>query len=304
MSVPSARLAALPGYVDLGPDDLVLSHFSLGRYVPFPERVAAAARAGFVGISLYVGDYTRLRAEGWTDGQLRTVLDDHGVRVLELEALRGWSARGEARAAYLADEREVLAMADALGPVHHVQAVGPFEGTLEAAAEGFADLCDRAGEHGLGVALEFLPEMSNVPDAQVALGLVELAGRPNGGICIDTWHHYRGAADEELLRAVPADRVLSVQFNDGPRERVVADYREDCTAHRLPPGEGDFDLPRFLGLLDEMGVRLPLSVEVINLELQRTLPLDELARLLAERTRAVLAASRSRRTTETGQQLL
>ena len=226
------------------------------------------------------------------------------MRVLELEALRGWSARGEARTAYLEQERRVLAIADALGPVHHVQAVGPFEGPLEAAAEGFAQTCDRAAEHGLGVALEPLPEMSNIPDARVGLELVELAGRPNGGLCLDVWHHYRGAADDDLLRAVPAERVLSVQFNDGPRQRVLADYRADCTTHRLPPGDGDFDLVRFFGVLAQMGVHLPLSVEVINVDLQQRLPLDELARLLAERTRAVVAASRSAGGRETGQSLL
>lgn len=303
VTATSAALAALPGYPDLGPDDLILSHFSLGRHVPFPDRVAAAARAGFAALSLYVGDYARLRAEGWSDAGLRAVLDDHGVRVVELEALRGWSSAGQAGPASLESERLVFAMADALGPAHHVQAIGPVEGSLEAAAEGFAGLCDRAAQHGLGVALEFLPEMSNIPDARVALELVELAGRPNGGLCVDVWHHYRGAADDELLRAVPAERVLSVQFNDGSRQRVLPDYRADCTTHRLPPGDGDFDLHRFLGVLAQMGVRLPLSVEVISAELQQRLSPDDLARLLAVRTRAVVAASRASAATETGQTL-
>jgi sugar phosphate isomerase/epimerase len=304
VTAASARLAALPGYPDLGPDDLILSHFSLGRHTPFPDRVAAAAGAGFAALSLYVGDYARLRDEGWSDAALRAVLDDHGVRVVELEALRGWSSTGAAGSAYLESERLVFAMADALGPAHHVQAIGPYEGSMEAAAAGFAALCDRAAQHGLGVALEFLPEMSNIPDAGAALELVELAGRPNGGLCVDVWHHYRGTADDELLRAVPADRVLSVQFNDGPRQRVLRDYRADCTTHRLPPGDGDFDLLRFLGVLAQIGVRLPLSVEVISADLQQRLPLDDLARLLAARTRAVVAAARVRAVGETGQQLL
>lgn len=295
MTGPSERLAALPGYVDLGPDDLVLSHFSLGRHVPFPDRVAAAAGAGFAGLSLYAGDYARLRAEGWSDAGLRAVLDDHGVQVVELEALRGWSAHGQGSDAYLEDERRVFAMADALGPAHHVQAIGPYDGPEEAAAKGFAGLCDRAAERGLGVALEFLPEMSNIPDADAALRLVELADRPNGGLCVDVWHHVRGAADEALLRAVPAERVLSVQFNDGPSERVLPDYRADCTTHRLPPGDGDFDLRRFLDVLAEMGVRVPLSVEVINAEMQERLPLDQIAVLLAQRTRAVVASAAAAR---------
>jgi sugar phosphate isomerase/epimerase len=99
MTTPAARLAALPGYPDLGPDDLILSHFSLGRARPFEERVRAAADAGFAAMGFYIGEYQRLRAEGRTDADLRAVLDAHGLRVLEIEALRGWSAAGSEREA-------------------------------------------------------------------------------------------------------------------------------------------------------------------------------------------------------------
>ena len=94
MSTVAEALAALPGYADLGPGDLILSHFSLGRFRPFEERVRAAAEAGFAAMGLYVGDYQRLRAEGAADADLRAVLDQHGMRVVEIEALRGWSATG------------------------------------------------------------------------------------------------------------------------------------------------------------------------------------------------------------------
>ena len=70
-----------------------------------------------------------------------------------------------------------------------------------------------------------------------------------------------------MLRAIPAERIFTVQFNDGPRQRVDPDYYTDCTRYRDVPGEGEFDLVGFLGLLDEMGVRLPLSVEVISADL-------------------------------------
>ena len=63
MNTVADALAALPGYADLGPDDLILSHFSLGRFRPFEERVRAAAEAGFAAMGLYVGDYQRLRAD-------------------------------------------------------------------------------------------------------------------------------------------------------------------------------------------------------------------------------------------------
>ena len=57
------------------------------------------------------------------------------------------------------------------------------------------------------------------------------------------------------------------------------------------PGAGDFDLAGFLRLIGEMGVRLPLSVEVMSIGLQER-PASEIARRLADATRAVVAASK------------
>jgi sugar phosphate isomerase/epimerase len=295
MSAAAAdALAVLPGYSDLGPDDLILSHFSLGRSRPFEERVRAAAEAGFAAMGLYIGEYQRLRAEGARDADLRSVLDHYGMPLVEIEALRGWSATGADRAAYLQTERSVFAMSDALGPGHHVQVIGPYTGTLDDAAEAFAGVCDRAAEHGLAAAIEFLPEMSNIPDAATAMQIVTQAGRANGGICLDCWHHFRGANDDDMLRAIPVERIFTVQFNDGPRRPVDPDYYTDCTRYRDAPGEGEFDLAGFLDLLAESGVRLPLSVEVISADLLQR-PAAEVARRLAGTTRAVVALAREAR---------
>jgi sugar phosphate isomerase/epimerase len=287
-----ARLAALPGYPDLQPDDLVLSHFSLGRHRPFEERVRAAADAGFAAMGLYISEYQRLRAEGATDADLRAVLGAYGMRVVEIEALRGWTATGPERDAYLETERAVFAMSDALGPGHHVQVIGPYAGTLDDAAEAFAGVCDRAAEHGLCAAIEFLPQMSNIPDAATAMEIVTRAGRGNGGICLDSWHHFRGANDDDMLRRIPAERIFTVQIDDGPMRPIDADYYTDCTRYRELPGEGEFDLAGFLALLAEMGVQVPLSVEVISVALQAE-PADEVARRLHDSTRAVMAAART-----------
>jgi sugar phosphate isomerase/epimerase len=294
-TVAADALAALPGYAGLGPGDLILSHFSLGRSRPFEERVRAAAEAGFAAMGLYIGEYQRLRAEGARDADLRAVLDHYGMPLVEIEALRGWSATGADRAAYLQTERSVFGMSDALGPGHHVQVIGPYTGTLDDAAEAFAGVCDRAAEHGLAAAIEFLPEMSNIGDAATAMQIVTGAGRANGGICLDCWHHFRGANDEDMLRAIPAERIFAVQFNDGPRQRVDPDYYTDCTRYRDLPGDGDFELTGFLSLLEELGVRLPLSVGVISTDLLQR-PAGEAARWLADATRAVVASAQEVRT--------
>lgn len=269
------------GARDLGPDDLILSHFSL-RYADFDERVEAAGRAGFAGIGLLIPEYERLRAGGRSDGDLGAVLEKNGVVLAEIEALFGWAGSGEARDLSEKWLDTALHLGHTFG-ARHLQAVGPYEGSLAQAAAAFGEVCDRAASAGLRVALEYLP-IHNPPDARTALELVERAGRENGGLCLDTWHHFRGDADFEVLGALPSSRVVSVQVNDGTRVPENADYLADTLENRRPPGEGEFELDRFAARLRELGVDTPLSVEVISGELQK-LPARATAVRLAAATR-------------------
>jgi sugar phosphate isomerase/epimerase len=139
------------------------------------------------------------------------------------------------------------------------------------------------------VALEFVPT-TNVPDAGVAQRVVAAAGRPNGGLCVDSWHHFRGRADDDLLRTMDPDRVFMIQLDDGTRSPQDTDFIADTVTNRLIPGEGEFDLTHFLRLLREMGVHAPISVEVLSADL-RARPAAEVARLLGDATRSLIIAS-------------
>ena len=279
-----------------GTTDLVLAQGTL-RGAGFRDRVGAAAAAGFAGIGLATRAYARLREQGWSDAALGAVLDDAGVRLVEVEGLLGFSSGGEVRAGVLAGrryadpaaERLAFDMADAFG-VRHLTVTSAFDGVLEPdAAAAFAGLCDRAAEHGLLVALEPMA-CSTVPDLAAAVRLVADAGRPNGGLCVDSWHLYRGGGDERQLRDVPAELVLVVQLDDGPVRPVDPDYLVDTLHHRQLPGGGELPLPAFLAALAWAGVRAPVSVEVLSDELD-LLPPAEAALLAADATRRVLRAA-------------
>jgi sugar phosphate isomerase/epimerase len=276
--VPSPRTTEVsrPG---LRAADLLLAHGTL-RPCALEERVAAAAEAGFRGIGLAGRAWAALRAQGWTGSRLRALLEAHDVRLVETEGLFGFSTTGEVRSGVLAGRRyqdreaeaAVFDLASQAG-VRHVNVNGAFEpGPLEpTAGADLAALCDRAAEHGLLVALEPVP-CTNVPDLRTAMEVVRAADRPNAGLCVDSWHFFRGAADEQQLRDLPADRVFVVQIDDGPHSPVDADYLVDTIHHRRLPGDGDFPLDRFLTTLDDIGVRAPLSVEVLSDDLDRLEP--------------------------------
>jgi sugar phosphate isomerase/epimerase len=276
---------------DLAWGDLVWSHFSRPRFGDFDERVAAAGAAGFAGIGLYVHEYARLRdAEGRSPGDIAAVLDAHGIVIADVEVARGWWATDGDESA-TASELEALAfeMADHFG-VRYLQAIGPYDCSFDQAVVGFARLCDAAAEHGLLVGIEWLP-FTNIATAADAQAIVRAADRPNGGYCADIWHHIRGADDIAMVAALEPERVFAVQMNDGPRRPPVTgdpfDYKADCLANRLPPGDGEFDSVGFLRTLREIGVDAPISVEVCNTALWEA-PAEIAARAAHDGMRRVL----------------
>jgi len=286
----------------LGRDDLIVSSYTLSGapvFEPprfsFTERVAAAAQAGFAGIGVAIEDYAACRERGISDTVMRRILDDHCIRAVELEFLQNWWRKDERGRGAGANETLFYAAADVFGSRHiNVGSAGPRGSlpALEIVAEHFAALCDRAARHGLLVALEFRP-WSDIPDVATAWRLVQLADRNNGGILIDTWHYFRGAADPAQVRSVPADRFFVIQFDDADAVQVGG-YMEDTTQRRRLPGHGAFDLSGFIQMLDGMGVNAPVSVEILSEE-QRARPLDEAARLAHDTTRAVFRMARERR---------
>jgi sugar phosphate isomerase/epimerase len=244
---------------------LVLSHFSLERRHPLDDRIRAASAAGFEAIGLFAGQYRELVADGWTPARVHELLDEAGVEIAQVEVLSGWGAEHPTDD-YLDFERFVWEMVDAFG-ARYVQAIGPVDDDRSngfgAAAERFGALCDRAAEHGTTVGLEFLP-FTNIVDASDALAVVERAGRRNGGVCIDIWHHARGANDLELIRRLPPELIAGVQMSDGPIVREIDDYKDDCLRNRVPPGRGSFEVDAFVATLLELGIDLPWDLEVCS----------------------------------------
>ncbi len=143
----------------LGPGDLVLCSGTLAPDVGFRDRVAAAAEGGFAGISLWGRDYRRARdVEGLSDADIRALLDDHGLAVAELDGVWSWtpgadrtfSPEHDPASFFRYKEDDLYGIGDAVG-ARSINAVDVFGGDwgVDAAAEAFAALCDRASEHGL-----------------------------------------------------------------------------------------------------------------------------------------------------------
>lgn len=278
--------------------DMVLASGTLGR-AAFADRLVAASAAGFTKIGLHLAEYRRLLQMGWTDDEISTRLGDHGIELVETEFIAGFAAppgpanlpqRPNLVYASPDDERTAFHLADRFG-VRTLQATGTF-GTTEIepnVVDSFAALCDRASQHDLAIALEFVP-YTNIPDVETAASIVREADRANGGLCVDSWHYFQGSLGD--LAAVPASDVAMIQINDGLPIPAEDDRMEVAVHGRRLPGDGTFDLAGFLGALQPALETIVPSIEVFSDELDR-LPSAVAARALHDSTGAVLASLRS-----------
>ncbi len=275
---------------ELGPSDLVWDHFSRPRGDEVLPRIHAAAAAGYSAIGVFLGAWAKLRDRPAELERVDAALDETGLVVANIETLRGWAVPGADEACR---QQEALAyeMADRWG-CRYVQVIGDAAGPLDRAAEGFAALCDRAADHGLLVGLEWVPSMTNIGDSTTALQIVLDADRANGGLCVDSWHFTRSTNDLDHLRAIPGDKVIATQWNDGTVAAQLDDYYTDCLTNRVPPGEGEFALVEIVQILDAAGSTAPIGVEVCSADLWAG-PIDRAAQVSADAMRRVLTAARA-----------
>lgn len=230
----------------------------------FEERARACARAGYRGMCLHLRDYRALRADGHDDAFLAAVLARHGLTENSVEFLVDWFLPGEAGRQAREDEAAAYGAARAYGA--RVLNVGSdFAGRAIPAEEmraRFRALCGRAAGHGLAIALEIVP-WSDVADVDAALGMI--AGIPNAGLAVDSWHVFRGGIPLSDVERIPGDRILCVQINDADAG-IHGPLAQD-TLNRKPCGEGVFNLKAFLASVARTGTKAALSVEIISPQL-------------------------------------
>jgi sugar phosphate isomerase/epimerase len=281
------RSAAWPLPSDAGLKlPLVLSSYSLGTEVSFPDRVAAAAAAGFDGIGLRAENYWDAQASGLDGAAMAELAGEAGVPVLEVEYITAWGSAADRDAAQQRKEQAVFAMARTFG-VNHINTGLLEKLPVEAIAQAFAELCDRAGE--LTIALEFMP-YSGVPDLATAWRILREADRPNSALIIDVWHWARAGMTPQDLAPVPAERIVSVQLCD-VQQTPMDPLRTESLGHRLPPGAGYGDTAGLVRALQAHGVRPDLvAVEVISDELVAA-GVDTAAHTVAAAARDVLGAA-------------
>lgn len=241
----------------------------------FRERAEAAGRVGFTAMGFWHADleYT---LDNLTLEEMRQILDDNGIQHVELEFLTDWFVDDPQRRRESDRIRKLLLdAAEALG-ARHIK-VGDFRNercSRQKLTEEFGNLCRQAADRGTGVLVEFMP-FSVFSSLDDTLALCRGTAAPNGGFIFDLWHVYMlGISYAEIEEKLGRDDLFSVELNDGPAA-VPDDLLNATINQRLLCGQGEFDIPGFIELMERFGYNGLWGIEVLNREL-REQPLDEI----------------------------
>ncbi len=229
----------------------------------FRDRVEAASRAGFKGIGIWHTDLEHILYDR-TLQDMKLILDDNGIKYLELEFLTDWFLEGGRKSESDSRKRQLFEASAALN-ARHVK-IGDFYNSpysMPRLVESFATLCKEAEDYGATIAFEFMASamLNTLKDS---LAMVEQSGATNGGLVFDIVHVVNLGITYEEISRVPLQYVISLELNDGT---LPGSPNRDPSRERRFCGEGEFDIKGFINCFDDMGYTGPWAVEVFSKEL-------------------------------------
>ena len=261
------RLGAGPG---TGPGTLQAAALAPHRAIAtvclsgtLEDKIAAAAAAGFDGIEVFEPD---LVASPWSPAELAARCADLGLSIDLYQPFRDLDSTDPGRfARNLRRAERKFDVMTALGvdTVLVCSSVAPDAvDDPDQLAEQLATAAAHAGERGLRIAYEALAWGRHVSTWERSWDAVRRADSPALGLCLDSFHVLSRGGDPAGFADVPGERLFFLQLADAPR--LAMDVLQWSRHHRLFPGQGAFDLPRFVEHVFATGYAGPLSLEVFN----------------------------------------
>ena len=238
----------------------------------FKDRVEAASKAGFKGVGIWHSDLDHI-LERRTLKEMKKILDDNGMKYVELEFLRDWFVDGELKRQSDMERKKLLEASQALNAKQ--MKVGDFERKktpMPKLIEAFAELCAEADKYGAKIGYERMP-FGMLDSLKDSLTMIEGAGAKNGGIIFDLWHVVKLGIPYEEVSRVPLKYIVGVEINDGTFTAPWS-LHEDTLNHRRFCGEGEFDVKGFVAAMEKTGYAGAWGIEVLSAEL-RPRPLEE-----------------------------
>ncbi|WP_277675547.1 bifunctional sugar phosphate isomerase/epimerase/4-hydroxyphenylpyruvate dioxygenase family protein [Saccharopolyspora rectivirgula] len=227
------------------------------------DKLEAAAAAGFDGVELFEND---LINSALSPEEIRQYCADLGLTIDLYQPFRDFEAvPPDVLAANLRRAERKFEVMERLGVSTMLVCSSVSADAVdddELAAEQLHLLASRAADRGMRIAYEALAWGKFVNTYQHSWRIVRSADHPALGLCLDSFHVMSRRSDLALIRTIPGEKLFFLQLADAPK--LDMDVLQWSRHHRLFPGQGEFDLPTFVGNVLSTGYQGPLSLEVFN----------------------------------------
>ena len=228
-----------------------------------PEKLDAAAKAGFGGVEIFEND---LLTNEETPADVRRMADDLGLTITIFQPFRDFEGMPEPQRTRNLDraERKFDTM-QALGTDLMLVCSNVQQSSLggdERAAADLREMAERASRRGLRLAYEALAWGRHVRRWSEAWRIVSWAEHPALGLALDSFHTLSLDDDFRDIAKLPGERIFFLQLADAPR--MKSDQLSWSRHFRNFPGQGDLDVVGFLRAVLAAGYSGPLSLEIFN----------------------------------------
>ncbi|MEU9449650.1 TIM barrel protein [Streptomyces sp. NPDC048277] len=227
------------------------------------EKLTAASRAGFDGVEIFEND---LLASPLSPREIRARCADLGLSVDLYQPMRDIEAVPvDEFGRNLRRARHKFQLMSELGAdtVLVCSSVSPLALDDDDLAAGqLAQLADLAAEFGVRVAYEALAWGRHVSTYDHAWRIVEAAGHPALGTCLDSFHILSRGSDPKGIEDIPGEKIFFLQLADAPL--LAMDVLQWSRHYRCFPGQGGFDVAGLVRHVLRTGYDGPLSLEVFN----------------------------------------
>jgi len=228
-----------------------------------PEKLEAAAAAGFDGVEIFENDL--LQFDG-SPAAVRRMAAELGLQIFLYQPLRDFEAMPrEQFARNLARAERKFDVMEQLGAGMVLVCSNVQDAAIDDPARAADDLrrmAEAAARRGLRVGYEALAWGRHTRRWQQAWEIVRRADHPALGLVLDSFHTLSLGDSLQGLDAVPADKLFFVQLADAPR--LSMDVLSWSRHYRNFPGQGELPVTDFARAVLQAGYAGPLSLEIFN----------------------------------------
>ncbi len=263
-----------------------------GQKPGLQKYIEIAARAGYDGLELWVGDVKEYKDKGGSMPSLRKLISDSHLTVEDAIGFAPWmvddDAQRKAGFAQMKSEMELMAELGCTriaAPAAGVKPDAPLD--LFKVGQRYRELLDLGRATGVMPQLEFWGSSPVFYSLAQTLMAAAAANDPDVHILPDVYHLFRGGSGFEGLKMVSGKILDVIHFNDYP-STIPREQQQD--KDRLYPGDGVAPLQQVIRYLAAMGGPKVLSLELFNREYWKNDPLEVASTGLAKMRKIVSAA--------------